>query len=219
VRFFFDFIIFSLILDAAGMLGPAQWIETDHFGPKWTWRVVFIAEAALMFPFVLLCLVTRGPPDMTHLKPERLDPELMPEDQARDVLGGGDGSTLLGDVTDDLDEIENIPARRPASVVQFLDEANADHGMSERNLLLGTDDGGCWERTRGKLLQVWYELEEVFKNRLWLFITIGYTTQTFVTGGFAAYGIRFLEGEYKYDVGEAGTGGFFFFFFFQYCFV
>eukprot|EP00479_Gromia_sphaerica_P000595 TRINITY_DN10744_c0_g1_i1.p1 TRINITY_DN10744_c0_g1~~TRINITY_DN10744_c0_g1_i1.p1 ORF type:complete len:95 (-),score=15.79 TRINITY_DN10744_c0_g1_i1:49-333(-) len=55
----------------------------------------------------------------------------------------------------------------------------------------------------GRLMQ---ELRVILQNGIYIAVSLGYATQTFVVGGFAFYGVEFVQKAYGYDIGKAGIG-------------
>jgi MFS family permease len=46
---------------ALGFIVAGTVVGMNPLGPDWTWRIVFLGEAALMIPFIILVLSVKGP--------------------------------------------------------------------------------------------------------------------------------------------------------------
>lgn len=161
---------------ALGFIASGVWLGAQPAGERWSWRIIFIAEAVLMFPFVLFSLAGKSPFSFA-------DPA------SANAAAGAAGSARSDPETLAALQVEEGGAASPAGAPN-----GSGSGVSMA--------AGVAGESRKFLTAV----KAILGNKLFYFVALGYAMQTFVTGGMAFFGIDYAKEELGLSKSTAGMG-------------
>lgn len=170
---------------ALGFVVSGHWLNFYLVPVYYQWRFIFLFEAVLMVPFILWCLATETPAnnfrDPPPSKSHRLDEMNEPVSYR--------GPTLR----------RPLPPHQPA-----VPSAAATVGPDGVTIPVAAAVVPAQEAD-ASFAEYMETVGEVVGNKVYMLIILGYSAQTFVLGGVAYFGVRYLVDNFHFSVGQAGS--------------
>ncbi|GAB5359482.1 hypothetical protein AAMO2058_000547700 [Amorphochlora amoebiformis] len=179
------FYIFIPVGYAMGYLVAGQWHSSGTVSGSFAWRIPFIAIGIGLAPFVFFVFVNSTDKSLTYAK-KALNGR--PPETASESDLVGEESKDEGGLSEAL--LEHKGSDPGPTVLEHV--AGDDPEDSTKIAFLDTDDPHNTSTSieHERFLD---KLKLVVNNRVYVLIILGYAAQTFVVGGFAYWGIRYVE--------------------------
>lgn len=166
---------------AMGYLLAGQWHSSGAVHGQLSWRAPFIAVGLSLIPFVIFLFIKCRDPTLTFAKRSE---DGVPSDTDTESKEGDD--LIIGKGSQDMIIAEG-----------GWKDAKGDDPTLDEPLM------GFTEQAPEEDMPFWDKMKILLNNRIYLCIVLGYAAQTFVVGGFAYWGVKYVEKALKMDESTA----------------
>mmetsp|Transcript_5387 Transcript_5387/g.7946 ORF Transcript_5387/g.7946 Transcript_5387/m.7946 type:complete len:509 (+) Transcript_5387:24-1550(+) len=180
------FYLFIPVGYAFGYLVAGQWHSSETVKGSLSWRIPFIAMGILISPFIAFIYCKSGDKTLTYKAGMRKDGRRPGSaDLTENLITEEHKHSLNANVDDDKPLLKN--EENPTPTDEVVDGKIGNREMQE--LTTGQPSESSAEEATTFL----EDLKIVLNNRIFLLVILGYASQTFLVGGFAYWGIKYVE--------------------------